>query len=151
MKSLETQLFFSISIFPLIALERWIFPDNSDFKGNIVLAFLLRSHFLSIYNNITIKKQINHEAIEKVSHLHNGICHSNNLCQFYSMISPVLFIKNNKLWYNSLKGNIELQKKAHRRIYLRKFIIFFGCTRSFLCHFLSLFCLPFSCVCSGFM
>lgn len=149
MNFLEIQLFLSISVIVWIALKHWNLPLNLDFK--IVAKFLLRSHFLSIYNNITIKKQINHEAIEKVSHLHNGICHSNNLCQFYSMISPVLFIKNNKLWYNSLKGNIELQKKAHRRIYLRKFIIFFGCTRSFLCHFLSLFCLPFSCVCSGFM
>ena len=53
---MEVWLFFSISILPLIPLERWNFPDNLIFKGKIVAKFILRSHFLSIckiwqYNN----------------------------------------------------------------------------------------------------
>ena len=40
-----------------------------DVKGMIVAKFLLRSHFLLVYNNMTIKQQINHGAIQKVCHL----------------------------------------------------------------------------------
>ena len=32
-----------------------LFPDNFDFKGKIMAKFLIRSHFLSIWNNMTIK------------------------------------------------------------------------------------------------
>ena len=41
--------------------------------------FLLKSHFLSICNNMIVKQHINHGAIQKVCHLHNGICPSVNL------------------------------------------------------------------------
>ena len=53
---METQLFFSISILPSVALKRWNFPDNLDLKGKIKAIFLIRSHFLSIWNNMTINK-----------------------------------------------------------------------------------------------
>ena len=49
---LEIQPFFSIAILPYIALKRWNFPDNLDFKGKIVAKFLIKSHL----DNMTIKK-----------------------------------------------------------------------------------------------
>ena len=49
------RLFFSISILPSIALKRWKFPENLDFKGRIVAKFLIRNHFLLIHNNMAIK------------------------------------------------------------------------------------------------
>ena len=50
-----------------------------------------------------IKQQINHGAIHKVCHLHNdifGAIHFTRVtfCRFYSITSPVLLTKNNKLW-----------------------------------------------------
>ena len=42
-------------ILPSTALKRWNFPENLDFNGKIVAIFLIRSHFLSIQNNMTIK------------------------------------------------------------------------------------------------
>ena len=86
---------------PAIALKHWNFPDNLDFKGEVVEKFLLRSHFVSIYDNMTTKQQINHGVIQKV-----GTCIMPffipltciRLCQFYSITSLVLFIKNYKLW-----------------------------------------------------
>ena len=57
------QLCFSISILSSIALKRWNFPDNLDFKGKIVAKFLLRSHFLSIYGYMATKQQTNHGSL----------------------------------------------------------------------------------------
>ena len=78
------------------------FSDKLQFKGKIGAKFLLRSHFLSMYNNMRLKQQINHGVIQKVSHLHNGIFHSASLfftlCQFYSITSPVLLTNSKKLW-----------------------------------------------------
>ena len=42
-------------ILPSAALKRWNFAENLDFNGKIVATFLIRSHFLSIQNNMTIK------------------------------------------------------------------------------------------------
>ena len=39
---------------PSIILKLWNFSDNFDFKGKVVVKFLLRKHFLSIYDNKTI-------------------------------------------------------------------------------------------------
>ena len=72
LKFFEIQLFFSIS---LITLKRWNFPDNLDFKGKIVAKFLMRSHFLSIQNDMTVKQQIKHGATQKLCHLLNGTFH----------------------------------------------------------------------------
>ena len=69
-----------IWILSLVASKRWNFPENFDFKGNIVAKFLLKGHFLPIYNNMTTKQQINHRAIQEVLNLHNGVFHSINLC-----------------------------------------------------------------------
>ena len=66
---------------PSIALKRWNFPENLDFKGKIVARFLLRSHVLSICNDMRVKHHINHGAIQKWCRLRNGIFHSINLCQ----------------------------------------------------------------------
>ena len=44
----ENSTSFSISIHLFIALKRWNFPDNLDFKGKIAASFLIRSHFISI-------------------------------------------------------------------------------------------------------
>ena len=54
--------------------------------------FLIKSHFISVWNNMT--KKIKHGAIQKVCHLHNGIFHPIQLCQHstYSSTS-VLFTK----------------------------------------------------------
>ena len=46
LKFLKIQLYFSISILLSIALKRWNFRDNLEFKGKIVVKFLRRSHFL---------------------------------------------------------------------------------------------------------
>ena len=44
----ENWIIFSISILLFIALKRWTFPDNLDFKGKVGAIFLIRSHFFSI-------------------------------------------------------------------------------------------------------
>ena len=44
----ENSTIFSISILLFIALKRWNFPGDLDFKGTIAATFLIRSHFLSI-------------------------------------------------------------------------------------------------------
>ena len=80
---MEIQLFFSILIVQSI--------DK----------FLIGSHCLSIWNNMTKKQQTQHGAIEKVCHLHNKFfypIHLYTLCQSYSITSPVLFTKNIRLW-----------------------------------------------------
>ena len=55
---------FTISVLPPIALKYCNFQDNLEFKGEVVTNFLLRSHFLSIYNNMTKKQKLNHGAIQ---------------------------------------------------------------------------------------
>ena len=79
---------------PSIALKRWNFPENLDFKGKIVARFLLRSHVLSICNDMRVKHHINHGAIQKWCRLRNGIFHSINLCQ--SCITASHCIKGGK-------------------------------------------------------
>ena len=52
---LEIQLFFSISIFVMIALKGWNFPDNLNFNRKIMTKFLIRSLIsvnLKWYDNI---------------------------------------------------------------------------------------------------
>ena len=92
----EIQLFFSISKLPSKALKRWNFPYNLDFKGKIVTKYLIRSYFLSTKNNMNKKLQIKHGAIQKYVTCVMPFFHPFNfviLCQFYSIISPVLFTK----------------------------------------------------------
>ena len=48
----------------------WNFPGNLDFRGKIVANFLLRNHFLSIYN-VIIKQQINHGPFNDIFHFIN--------------------------------------------------------------------------------
>ena len=128
-------LFFSVSILPSLALKRWNFPDNLDFKGKIVAKFYCRSHFLSICNNMTVKQHINHGAIQKVCHLHNGVfflltCLT--LSQFLSIPSLTLFTKNYKLWkerketffcihdcfnYHVISKEVENRVFRHNRIF----------------------------------
>ena len=55
-----------------------------DFQGKTVAKFIIRSPFLSMQNNTTVKQQINHGTIIRVCHL-------------YSFTFPVLFTENNKL------------------------------------------------------
>ena len=83
---MEIQLFLSILILPSTELKCWNFPDTLDFKGKIAAKFLLRSRFLSIFDNMTIKQQINHGVIQKVCHLHNGFFHFINLCNTLSIL-----------------------------------------------------------------
>ena len=79
------------------------FSRQSGLQGcKIVAKFLLRSPFLLVYKNTTMKRQISHETIQK-----NVTCimaffisfHSTcvTLCQVYSITSPVFFTKSNKL------------------------------------------------------
>ena len=50
---LQIQLYFSISIMPSIALKRWNFSDNFDFKGKIVAESVGKnSHKMSLSLNI---------------------------------------------------------------------------------------------------
>ena len=133
---MEIQLFFNVSILPSIALKRWNFPDNFDFRVKILAKFLLRSQFLSICNNVTVKQQINHSAIQKVCHLHNDIfipltCVT--LSQFYFITSLVLFIKNNKLENEKKKlfciyGCLSaISKEVENRIFRHNFIFRHTC------------------------
>ena len=85
---MEIHLFFSISMLPSIALKHWNFPDNLDFKGKISAIFLTRSPLLSIWNNMTIKQQINYGTIQKVCHLHKDIFHP---IQLYHTLSILLY------------------------------------------------------------
>ena len=93
--------FQQLSILPSIALKSWNFPENLDFKGKIVAKFLLISHLLSILcNNMTTPK-INYGAIKKYVTCRMAFSISLTcftLGQFYSITSPVLFTKSNKLW-----------------------------------------------------
>ena len=133
---METQLFFSISILPSIALKRWYFSENMNVKGKVVAKFLWRNQFLSLCNSwkpltiitkssifdiaavldpplnrLTVKQCINHEAIQKVFHLHNGIFHSINLCHTFSILLYHL-----PLGY-SLKTNYGMTEKKNFCIY----------------------------------
>ena len=45
---------------PSITLKRWNFPGNLYFKGKIVAKFLLRTHFLSKYDNKATNQQWGH-------------------------------------------------------------------------------------------
>ena len=67
-----------------------------------MVKFLLRSHFLSICSILTVEQHINHGAIQKVYHLHNGIFLAISLCHTFSssLYHPhcVTFTKNNKFW-----------------------------------------------------
>ena len=56
-----------------IALKHRNFPGILDFKGQTMAKFLIRNHFLSMQNNVTIKQRINHGTIQTVCHLHNSI------------------------------------------------------------------------------
>ena len=58
-------LLFSFSILLSIVLKYWDFPDNLDFKSRTVVKDFLRSHFLSVVNNMTVKQHISHGAIKK--------------------------------------------------------------------------------------
>ena len=71
---------------PLIALKRRNFPYDFNFKCKTVTKFLIRSHFLLIKNNMTIKQQLNHGTIQKVGHLHNGIFHPIHICHTLSIL-----------------------------------------------------------------
>ena len=82
-EAFENLTFFSISILSYWnkwILKRWNFLDKLDFKNKTLTIFITRSHFLSIWNNMTRKQQINHGAIQKVRDLH------------------LLFTKINELW-----------------------------------------------------
>ena len=52
-ESFRNSTIFSISILPYIVLKHCNLPDNLNFKGKIFAKFLIRSHFLEIYCNIT--------------------------------------------------------------------------------------------------
>ena len=60
--------------------------SNLDFNGKIVAKFILRSHFFSIYNNTTIKQQINRGTTQNVCNLHNGIFYSINMRHTLSIL-----------------------------------------------------------------
>ena len=55
-------------------------------QGKIVPQFLIRTHFISVQDNITIKQQINHGTIQKVCHLHSDIFHLIYLCHILSVL-----------------------------------------------------------------
>ena len=92
---------FNISIHISKALKRQNFQDHLDFKGKLMAKFLLRSHFLSLYKNMTIKQQISHGSIHKkyVTCIMPFLIPFAyiTLCQFY-LPCVSLFTKNNKLW-----------------------------------------------------
>ena len=67
----ENLTFFSILIFPSIALKPWNIQENFYFKVKTVANFFLMSRFLSICNNISIKQRINHGAIQKLLSTHS--------------------------------------------------------------------------------
>ena len=93
---MKIQLLFSISILPSIALKRGNFPDNLEFKGKTVAKFLLRSHFLSICNNMTVKQHSNTDPFKKyvtciMAFFIPLTCVT--LFQFYSITSVVFSLK----------------------------------------------------------
>ena len=82
------------------SIIRWNFPDNLDFKGEIVGKFFLRSAFFSICNNMTAKQQIMTEPFKTYVTCIMAFSlplTSVKLSQFYSITFFVLFTKNNKL------------------------------------------------------
>ena len=90
------QLFFSTSILPSIALKRWNFPYNLDFNVKIAAKFLIRSHFLSIWNNMAIKNKLNIGPFKKyVTYIMTFFTSFNfvTLRQLYFIIFPALLTK----------------------------------------------------------
>ena len=87
---MEIQLFFSILILPSVLLKLSNFLDNFDFKDKTVTKFLLRKHFLSIYDNKTtlnmgtFKKYVTRIMIFFIPF----VCVT--LCKLYFKTSPVL-------------------------------------------------------------
>ena len=108
---------FGNSIPPPIVLKRWYFINNLKFKSKIVANFFLRSYFLSVYDNMTIKQQINHEAI-----------------QFYSITTTVLCTKNINLWNEDFhKANLQLKYciwKCTCQVIFKFNLIFGQCLKS---------------------
>ena len=104
LKFLEIQLFFW-HFDTSIALKRLNFPNNLNFKGKTVAKFLLRSLFLPVYNNMTIKQQITRGAIQKVWRLHNF--HPIKLSHFvkFTLSTPLCYPLKIKLW-NERKENV---------------------------------------------
>ena len=87
---------------------------------------LLRSHFVSICNNMTVKQHINHGAIQKLCYLHNGIFHSKltwvTLSQFYPITSFVLLdIKEDMAVsvYHIISREVENRVFRHNRLFRR--------------------------------
>ena len=132
MKISKIQLISSISILPSLALKRLNFPENLDFKGKIVTKFLLRSHFLSICKNMTVRLYINHGAIQRVCHLHNGIFHSINLCHTFLILFYIILVlctKNNMerfFVYMAASAYHEISKKAENCVL--RYNCIFRCT-----------------------
>ena len=72
---------------------------------------------------MTIKQQINHGAIEKVCQLDNGIFPSIHLCHtlsIYSITSPALFTKNNKLWNEKKEDLLYIWLLQSIKLYQRR-------------------------------
>ena len=69
-------------------MKRCNFPGSLGFEDEIVAIFLIRSHFLSIYKNMTINNSFPMGLFKK---------YVITLREFYFITSPVLFTKNNKL------------------------------------------------------
>ena len=78
-------------------------------NGKVMAKFFKRSHFLSILNNVKVKKQISHDTTEKVCHLHYGIFSSYSRCHTCSIFITIfaLFPQNSKLWNQKSNGILE--------------------------------------------
>ena len=98
---------------------------------------------------MTIKQQIDHSTIQKVSYLHNGIFHPFHLCHKLSIFvtSLELFTKHNKLWierkedffvYMAASAYHVISKDVENRIF-RKNCIFRRTCMYNVCHFSSPF------------
>ena len=102
--------YFSAFRYSSIALKLWSFPDNLDFKVKIVTAFLLRIHFLSIYDNKK-KNEPWYKATQKVCYLHfNDIFYSVHLCHIFSIL---LYHKNH--FYLTTAEDLNFQKYQTRK------------------------------------
>ena len=114
---MEIQLFFSISILPSKGIKLWNFLDNFDLMGKIVAKFLLRKHFLSIYDNKTtltmgaFKKYVTWIMIFFIPFA----CVT--LCKLY--FKTPCIIKNIKLWNERNEDFLYVWLLQHITLYIK--------------------------------
>ena len=110
--------YFSVFRYPSMGLKLWNFLSNFDFQGKIVAKFLLRKHFLYIYDNKTtltmgtFKKYVTWIMIFFI--LFTCV----TLCKLYFKTSPVL-LKISNYGMRKMKIFLHIGRLPHITLYIK--------------------------------